>query len=84
MLVNGGSIAKSEVLHNVHQRRPIIVIEGSGRFADELARLWQEKRSFIPDPQLAEIVLHGNIYVFPLAGSAAELVQLTKRLLDAE
>src|SRR6266699_2087098 len=70
VLVNGGSIAKSEVMNNVRQRRPIIVIEGSGRFADELARLWQEKPSFIPDPQLAEIVLQGNVYVFPITGSA--------------
>lgn len=84
VLINGGSIAKSEVVHNVRQRRPIILIEGSGRLADELARLWQEKPTFIPDPQLAEIVLHGNIYVFPLTGSVIELVKLTKRLLDAE
>ena len=84
VLVNGGSIAKSEVMNNVRQRRPIIVIEGSGRFADELARLWQEKPSFIPDPQLAEIVLQGNIYVFPITGSAIDLAQLTKRLLGEE
>jgi len=31
---------------------------------------------------LAEIVLHGNIYVFPITGSARYLVQLTKRLLE--
>ncbi len=82
VLINGGSVAKSEVLHNVRQRRPIIVIEGSGRLADEIATLWQEKPSFIPNPQLAEIVLHGNIYVFPVTGSARDLVQLTKRLLE--
>lgn len=83
VLINGGAIAKSEVLHNVRQRRPIIVIEGSGRLADEIARVWQEKPSSIPDPQLAEIVLHGDIHVFPLAGSAIELTQLTTRLLFA-
>ncbi len=82
ILINGGSIAKSEALHNVRQRRPIIVMEGSGRLADEIARLWQEKPSSIPDPQLAEIILHGNIHVFPLAGSTMELVQLAKRLLN--
>src|SRR6266576_459473 len=82
VLINGGSIAKSEVLHNVRQRRPIIVMEGSGRLADEIARLWQEKPSSIPDPQLAEIILHGNIHVFPLAGSTMEMVQLAKRLLN--
>ena len=82
VLINGGSIAKSEVLHNVRQRRPIIVIEGSGRLADEIARLWQEKPSSISDPQLSEIILHGDIHLFPLTGSAMELAQLTQRLLD--
>jgi hypothetical protein len=81
VLINGGSIAKSEVLHNVRQRRPIMVIEESGRLADEIARLWQEKPSSISDPQLTEIILHGEIHVFPLTGSATELVQLTQRLL---
>ena len=82
VLINGGSIAKSEVLHNVRQRRPIIVIEGSGRLADEIARLWQEKPSSISDPQLSEIILLGDIHLFPLTGSAMELAQLTQRLLD--
>ena len=82
VLINGGSIAKSEVLHNVSQKRPIIVMEGSGRLADEIARLWQEKPASIPDPQLSEIILHGDIHVFPLTGSEKELEQLTKHLLD--
>lgn len=82
VLINGGSIAKNEVLHNVRQGRPIIVMEGSGRLADDIARLWREKPASIPDPQLAEIILHGNIHVFPLNGSTMELVQLTKHLLN--
>ena len=82
VLINGGSIAKNVILHNVRQKRPIIVIEGSGRLADEIVQLWREKPSVIADSELAEIALHGNIHVFPLTGSAIELVELTKRLLD--
>lgn len=82
VLINGGPITKCEILHNVRQKRPIIVIEGSGRLADEIARLWKEKPSTIPDSQLTEITLHGNIHVFPLTGPAKGLIQLTKRLLD--
>jgi TRPM family ion channel len=81
VLINGGSITKNEVLHNVRQGRPIIVMEGSGRLADKIARLWQEKPSLIPDSQLSEIIQQGNIYVFPLTGSTKELVQLTEGLL---
>jgi hypothetical protein len=82
VLINGGSITKTEMVHSVRQKRPIIVIEGSGRLADEIARLWKEKPSAIPDPQLAEITGQGNIHVFPLTGSAIGLLQLTRRLLE--
>jgi hypothetical protein len=82
VLINGGPITKCEVLHNVRQKRPIIVIEGSGRLADEIARLWKEKPSSIPDPELAEITLHGNIHLFPLTDPSIGLIQLVKHLLD--
>jgi SLOG in TRPM, prokaryote len=81
VLINGGSVTKSEILHNVRQERPIVVMEGSGRLADKIARLWQEKPSPISDPQLSEIIQQGNIHVFPLTGSTKELVLLTESLL---
>jgi len=84
ILVNGGSIAKKEVLYNVRQRRPIIVIEGSGRTADDIARLWREQMPSIPDAQLAEIMQQGNIHLFPLTGTATELVQLAQGLLSKQ
>lgn len=84
ILINGGAIAKNEVLYNVRQRRPIIVIEGSGRFADEIARILHEKSSFDSDPDLTEITSQGKLYLFPLAGSTLELEQLTQRLLDEQ
>lgn len=84
VLVDGGSIAKNEILYNVRQRRPIIVIEGSGRLADDISRLWREKPSSIPDPALAEIIMYGDLHLFPLTGSATDLAQLTLRLLAKE
>lgn len=81
MVVNGGAIAKKEVLYNVRQGRPIILFTGSGRAADEIAALWQEKPSSFPTADLAEIVQHGNIHLFPVAGPEAELVQLVQNLL---
>jgi TRPM family ion channel len=64
ILINGGAIAKNEVLYNVRQRRPIIVIEGSGRFADEIARILHEKSSFDSDPDLTEITSQGKLIYF--------------------
>src|SRR6059036_3083564 len=37
ILVNGGAIAGDEALQSVHNGWPLLVIEGSGRFADELS-----------------------------------------------
>jgi SLOG in TRPM, prokaryote len=84
ILINGGDIAKNEVLYNVRQRRPIIVIEGSGRFADEVARNIHAKSSFDSDPDLTEIMSQGKLYVFPITGSTLELEQLIQRLLDKQ
>ncbi|HEX9132427.1 MAG TPA: hypothetical protein VF844_09040 [Ktedonobacteraceae bacterium] len=84
ILIDGGAIAKNEVLYNVRQRRPIIVIEGSGRFADEIARILHEKSSFDADPDLTEIAGQGKLHVFPLTGSTLEFEQLTQRLLDEQ
>ena len=82
IVVNGGTIAVQEMLYNVHQKRPILVLQGSGRTADDIARLWQEKPSTITDPDLAEIILHGDIHLFPVTGTAEALVQLTEQLLQ--
>ncbi|HTE89769.1 MAG TPA: hypothetical protein VK639_12480, partial [Terriglobales bacterium] len=55
ILVNGGGIAKDELLQSVRRSWPVIVIKGSGRLADQVAAL-KEQPSSIEDPVLAEIV----------------------------
>ncbi len=82
IVVNGGAIAIQEMLYNVRQRRPILVLQGSGRVADEIAQLWQAKPATIIDPDLAEIIQYGRIHLFPVTGSAEALVQLTAQLLQ--
>jgi len=84
MVVNGGSIAKKEILYNVRQGRPIILFTGSGRLADEIATLWQEKPSSFPTSEHAEIIQHGNIHLFPMTSTEAELVQLVQSLLGQQ
>ncbi|MBI3536525.1 MAG: DUF4231 domain-containing protein [Chloroflexi bacterium] len=42
ILVNGGGIAKAEVLQSVRNKWPILIVEGSGRLADEIAGLKKE------------------------------------------
>ncbi len=81
IIVNGGAIIIDEALYNVRQHRPMIVFEGSGRAADEIARLWREKPATIEKPELAEIVTHGNIHLFPIHGSPAMLRELIAQVL---
>jgi hypothetical protein len=37
ILINGGEIALRDVQHSVDAHRPVLVLEGSGRAADDLA-----------------------------------------------
>jgi len=75
-------IAKDEVLHSVRQGWPVIVIEGSGRLADRIAKLRKKaekkrrKCASTADPVMAEIIDEGSIHLFPLEGPVAELEQL--------
>lgn len=82
VLVNGGEIAKNEALYNVRQKRPIIVMEGSGRLAGEIASIRRGKRS-IPsdDPALTEIITQGDLHLFPITGPPQELEQLLLSLV---
>jgi hypothetical protein len=81
LLINGGGIAKSEVLHNVRQRRPIIIIEGSGRLADELTNIVHHKATSPSEPELSEIIADGDLHLFPPTGTIADFEQLAQRLL---
>jgi hypothetical protein len=68
ILVNGGGIAKDELLQSVRRNWPVIVIKGSGRLADDVAAL-KEQPSPIEDPVLAEIVEEGDLRIFPITGA---------------
>lgn len=84
VLADGGKIAKQELLYNVRQQRPVIIIEGSGRLADEIARLWHERPASFSDVELAEIVTRGNLHFFPLSGSHTDFTQLLQSQLDTQ
>jgi hypothetical protein len=79
VLINGGPLARDEVLQSVRHGWAIIVVQDSGRLADEIATLWQAKPPFIADPVLAEIIADGVIHLFPLDGEVAALEDLITR-----
>ena len=84
VLVNGGPISKGEVLRSVRRGWPIFVIQGSGRLADEIAKLHKEKPAFIEDSVIAEIMNEGNIILFPIDGSVEELKRKLSHQLNID
>jgi hypothetical protein len=53
MLINGGDLAKQEVLQSVRLGWPLVVITDSGRLADEIAARWREQRMGSSSPHRA-------------------------------
>jgi hypothetical protein len=81
VLVNGDDIAKKQILESVRHDWPVIVIRGSGGLADELAKLWNKRPAFIPDPDLAEIMVDGKLHFFQLGRSIGEFERRLEQLL---
>jgi len=77
VLVNGGSIARHEMLYNVHQKREIIVLQGSGRLADLIAAVVNGDMA-PPDDEIATIVQDGRITVFDIARGPKALATLIR------
>ena len=75
ILVNGGAIAKDELLQSVRRNWPVIVVGGSGRLADDVAGLKKEP-SEIEDPTLAEIVEEGDLRIFPITGALEDFERM--------
>lgn len=91
LLVHGHTdgVTKEEVLHSVRRGWPVIVVQGSGGLADEIAARWQEKQSadgpaFIADPVMAEIIIDGDIHPFPLDCRAEALRRGITRQLGVD
>jgi len=71
IIINGGGIVRQEVYRLTLTERlqtPLLVLDGSGRFADTLARAIRTGET--DDSQLREIVSKGRIEVIPIADGA--------------
>lgn len=82
ILVNGGKLSKFEVLNSVGEGYLMIIIEGSGRMADEIVELWKKKPKYIEDPLLAEIIAEGKIHLFKIEDSVENIKRLINRLIE--
>ncbi|HET7897089.1 MAG TPA: DUF4231 domain-containing protein, partial [Flavisolibacter sp.] len=81
VLASGGAVTRQEALLAVRRAIPLIIIEGSGGVADEIAAAWKQKDDDINDPTLAEIISDGELHFHNLANSIKGIERLIIREL---
>lgn len=91
VLANGGAISKHEVLYAVRLGIPVVVVDGSGRLADQLARAVARKHALsswrpevIEDKIEREIVRDGKVYPFRLTEDPPRLRALLESLIEEQ
>jgi SLOG in TRPM, prokaryote len=80
ILVNGGAIAADEALQSVRNGWPLFVLEGSGRFADELSEAVRHGQS-AKSTEVSEIVGSGRVALFHVDDAAEKLRDELRRML---
>ena len=80
VLVNGGAIAADEALQSVRNGWPLLVVEGSGRFADELSAAVRDGQS-AESTEVSEIARSGRATLFHLDDPAEKLRDELQRML---
>jgi hypothetical protein len=80
ILVNGGVIAADEALQSVRNGWSLLVIEGSGRFADELSAAVRDGQS-AKSTEVSEIARSGRATLFHVDDPAEKLRDELRRML---
>ena len=80
ILVNGGAIAANESLQSVRNEWPLLVFEGSGRFADELSAAVRNGQS-AKSTEVSEIARSGRVALFDVDDAAEKLRHELRRML---
>ena len=81
ILVNGGAIAADEALQSVRNGWQLLVVEGSGRFADELSAAIRDGQS-AKSTKVTEIACSGHVALFNVDDAAEKLKDELRRLLS--
>ena len=83
VLVNGGAIAADEALQSVRNGWPLLVIEGSGRFADKLSAAVRDSQ-FAESAELNKIARSGRVFLFHVEDAAEKLREQLRQMLDEQ
>ncbi len=84
LLAGGGNVTRHEALQAVRKNLPLIVVEGSGGVADEIASAWKARPGLPDDPLLAEIVADGRIQLHGVKNSVNGAKHLLIRELGGD
>ena len=79
VLVNGGAIAADEALQSVRNGWPLLVIDGSGRFADEVSAAVRDGQS-AKSVEVSEIARCGRVGLFHVDDAAEKLRDELRRM----
>jgi hypothetical protein len=79
VVAGGGAFTREQVLEAVRRRWPIILLEGTGGTAEEIAALVRARPDSITDPALGAILRDGAVSIVPLAGSPKPLAERIRR-----
>jgi hypothetical protein len=80
ILINGGAIAADEALQSVRNGWQLLVVEGSGRFADELSAAVRDGRS-AKSAEVSEIARSGRVALFHVDDTAKNFRDELRRML---
>ena len=84
ILASGGQNSRNEALYAVRRNLPVIVIEGSGGLADEIAAAWKARPTLPEDPVMAEIIADGRVELHALSNSVKGMERLIIRELGGD
>ena len=80
ILVNGGAIAANEALQSVRNGWELLVIEGSGRFADDLSAAIRDGQ-YAKSTEVSEIARSGRAALFHVDDATSKLRDQLRRIL---
>jgi hypothetical protein len=84
VMIGGGQVALSEILHAVRRHWRVLIIAGSRGTADELLAQWTTKVARDDDPLIAEILADGDLLTFPVGDLPEALARRIGRELGGD
>src|SRR5271170_464361 len=84
VMIGGGQVALSEILHAVRRHWRVLIIEGSKGTADELLAQWTAKVARDDNPLIAEILADGDLHAFPIGDPPEALARRIGRELGGD